>query len=36
MAEVRSPRPPVTSGWLSFAGILGTTVGAFNVIDGLS
>lgn len=28
-------RAPMTSGWLTFAGVLGLVVGAFNVIDGL-
>jgi len=28
-------RMPVTSGWLSFAGIIGIILGIFNVIDGL-
>jgi hypothetical protein len=36
MAGVTSRKTPVTSGWLAFAGILGVTVGAFNVIDGLA
>ncbi|MCO6009125.1 hypothetical protein NE236_29550 [Actinoallomurus purpureus] len=30
-----TPRLTITSGWLSFAGILAIVVGLFNVIDGL-
>ena len=29
-------RTTITSGWLSFAGIIAITVGLFNVIDGLA
>ncbi len=31
-----TPRMTITSGWLSFAGIIAITVGLFNVIDGLA
>lgn len=30
-----TPRMTITSGWLSFAGIVAIVVGLFNVIDGL-